>query len=333
MAYPRIFIMGKTGSGKSASSLRIATGIKEFMLDNGHESADILVIDGEAGRILQYQGKVSFSDRMFDFYHDDLYDEDIPETVDGIHVNGNLSPLNIVNKIRQVKNLYPNIKIIIIDSLSPSWDSILEKASDIDLEGDKKYNSFSKWRHPETKPSWKKMLNEIMSFNGCIIATIREKMKYEMRKVGDTNAVIKIGIEPITQSETEYESTINLKAIDDDDIVKQFKIIKDNSGMGLSGKVIDNPDEEFGYSIMKYLYSSGGNNLYAPVVDESVKLKELKEKITNNLDKINENTAYRQAFEQFVSIDLYAVCTDEDALVKAWGAVINEKKKAEKSAK
>lgn len=334
MSFPRIIIEGKTGAGKSATALRIAQGIKEFISENEGESPDICAIDTENGRLLQYQGSVEFSDRIFEFLHDDIFDDDIPESVDGIAVISKMSPLNIVAKIRRIKNSYPSVKIIIIDSVSLAWDSIMDRATDIEMEGDKKYNAFSKWRHPETKPSWKKMIQEIMSFNGAVIFTIREKMKHEMKKVGDTTVVVRLGIDPIAQPDTEFEGTVILESCNDDsDDSVAFRVIKDNSGMGLKGKVINKPDEEFGYSIMKYLYSSGGNNkLYSAKPLESTEVRNIRARIDANMEKILANKAYKEAFEEHLSLEIYPICYNLETLKKALGNVvkISNQQKADK---
>ena len=168
----KLAMTGPTGSGKTYSALRLATGLT----NNGK----IAVIDTENGSASLYSDK-------FDF---DVLDIEPP-----------FSPQKFVQGIQEAeKNGY---ECVIIDSASHFWKGILEMKDQLDARGG---NSFANWG--KVNQDYERALNSFLQSKIHVIACMRSKMSYvvEENEKGK-QAPRKVGLAPIMRDDVEYEFT------------------------------------------------------------------------------------------------------------------------------
>lgn len=94
----------------------------------------------------------------------------------------------------------PEHGIVIIDSLSEVWLSVL--AYKESLDANPRSNSFANWG--KAGKIWDKVLHTIQTTPVPIIALARSKMAYEIKRAGDTTSVVGLGLGPILREGTEY---------------------------------------------------------------------------------------------------------------------------------
>lgn len=172
----RLAIMGVSGSGKTYSALRIATGLGE----------KIAFIDTEEGSASKY------SDR-FHFLVKEVSRADV-DTLIGI--------IDYVNQ--------SDIEVLIIDSLSHAWQELLE---DIDRLAKTKYqgNSFRAWG--EGTPKQKKLVKAILQCKAHVIVTMRAKTEHVQEKDDRGKTIIRkvgTGVEQGKGIEYEFDMLIDL---------------------------------------------------------------------------------------------------------------------------
>lgn len=169
----RATIDGPTGSGKTYSSLLLASGLtsgKIALLDTEHRSAEL------------------YAD-LFDF---DVAPLDPPYTPD-----------RYINIIKAAKDY----DVLVIDSLSHAWEGqggVLEMHGNI-TAASRSGNSYTAWR--DVTPRHDELIRTVLAFPGHIITTMRSKMEYLM--VEGTNGkkaeIKRVGMAPIQRAGTEYE--------------------------------------------------------------------------------------------------------------------------------
>lgn len=159
-----IGICGDSGSGKTYSALRVASGMKKVL------NKPIIIIDTENNRSKLYAEE-------FDFLHMNLT---APFTPD-----------------RMSQALYAaskhNPACVVIDSISSTWDGdggILEMVT---AGGDK----FSAWEEP--KDAWRKFANRAKRASFPIIFCIQAQEKYEQKTVAGKVIVRSRGVIPICE--------------------------------------------------------------------------------------------------------------------------------------
>ena len=163
----RMAIFGASGSGKTYSALRLATGF----------GGSIAFIDTERSAEL-------YADK-FDF---DIAPLDEP-TID-----------NLIAYINEAKNY----KVLIIDSFSHSWRELLE---DINKIAKTKYsgNSWSAWS--DGTPKQNHLIQTILTFPGHLIVCMRSKTEWVIQKDEKTgkNKPERVGLAPEQGKGIEYE--------------------------------------------------------------------------------------------------------------------------------
>lgn len=180
-------LSGASGSGKTMSALRLATGLAA---PHGH----IAMIDTERGRALHYAGQ-------FKFDHGEI-----------------LPPFRPAAYLEAVRDaMRAGYSVIVIDSLSHEWEGeggCIEWADELAA----KHKPPSNWIDP--KAHHKRMVNGMLQCPAHLIFCLRaqEKIKVELidddRRPGQKRAVIvPIGWSPICEKRFMFEMTISMLMI------------------------------------------------------------------------------------------------------------------------
>lgn len=253
--FTKIALMGASGSGKTYSALRLATGMAEELEKTNGKPAKVLFGNTEQSRGLYYADK-------FDY---DIVDIEAP-----------FSPEKYIEFIEfAVESGYD---ILVIDSTSPEWDGVGGCLEAHTLAGGK-YQDWSK-----VTPRHEKFLAALANSPIHIIATMRGKDQYEMEK--DDNgklAVKKLGVGAKQREGFEYEFTATL-LIDQKTHIAEAQ--KDNTGIfeGQVGTIID---ESCGAKVIKWAndgLAPSSQTLFIPKSPEVI--EEEKRHYENMMDTI-----------------------------------------------
>ncbi|MGL5426461.1 MAG: ATP-binding protein [Cetobacterium sp.] len=211
----RLLLSAPSGSGKTYSALRIATGISSQI------GSRIALIDTEKGSASLYSDK-------FDF---DVLELKEP-TLD-----------NYIAAIKEAE--LAEYKVLIIDSSSHGWQQLLdyvEKLTTTKYKG----NQFRAWG--EGTPLYNKWINAMLDFNGHIIVTARAKTEYVQEFQNGKTAVKKVGVGTENRKGLEYEFTIAA----DGDTDGNWCFTKSRVSE-LAQKIINNPSEQLGIDLYNWL--------------------------------------------------------------------------------
>lgn len=184
LIWSKVAMLGASGSGKTYSALRLATGMlsrmkeKKLPVGNGR----ILLINTEGSRGLYYANEFNY-----DVIHTD---ESFPQ---GAH-----NPENYVEVLLWAeKEQYP---ICVIDSSSAEWEG---KGGCLELH-QMAGGTFQSWG--KVTPRHDKFIQAIANTKMHVIATMRGKDQYEIEK-GDKLNVKKLGVGARQRDGFEYEFT------------------------------------------------------------------------------------------------------------------------------
>ncbi|HEY5524314.1 MAG TPA: AAA family ATPase [Clostridium sp.] len=166
----KLAIQGCAGSGKTYSSLLLAYGIT-------NNWSKIAVIDSENGSA-------------------DLYAHLGAYNV--LNLNNNYSPENYIEAIAICEKA--DIEVIIIDSLSQSWDFLLQCHTE--MIG----NSFTNWG--KITPRQNAFIQRILQSNCHAICTMRTKQDYVLSEKNGKMVPEKVGLKAIMREGVDYEFTI-----------------------------------------------------------------------------------------------------------------------------
>lgn len=189
----KILLSGASGSGKTYSALRLATGIIN------KTGGDIYLINTEGDRGEMYGNKFNYNII------------DLPEP---------RSPENYMEAIQYcVDN---GASVIIIDSLSHEWNYLNEQVNN--MPG----NSFNNWG--KQKPRHRKLVDFIVETKVHLIATGRGKDEYVMENDEKTKKtqIKKVGVGVQQEKDTEYEYMVTFNIAQDTNVATAMK---DNSGL------------------------------------------------------------------------------------------------------
>lgn len=219
----RAAVFGPSGSGKTYTSLRIATGI----------GGKIGVIDSERRRARKY------SDR-FKFIVNDLEAKDITAYTQAMH-----------------EAAQAGIECLIIDSLSHSWDMLLQE---IDRLAASRFrgNSFQAWS--VGTPKQMQFIDTILAYPGHVICTMRSKTEWLVEKDEQTgkSKPTRVGLAPKQGKDIEYEFDFLLEMA----LNHSGNVLKDNSGK-YQDQVIELPGEDLGRDLALWL-SDGAPRVEQP---------------------------------------------------------------------
>lgn len=189
-----IGIAGPTGSGKTYSGLRLATGIVQVT------GGKIAVIDTERGRAKQYApDNLGYSG--FDFLHCDVEPPYSAENYKGAFEVG--------------EEVAGEGGVVLIDSMShehegdggllDQHDAEVKRMSGGDQRKAERVKGFA-WVKP--KKMRRDFVNRILQARCHVICCFRAKEKIKMMKVDNKMTIVPIGWQPITGDDWPYEMTI-----------------------------------------------------------------------------------------------------------------------------
>ena len=167
----KILMAGSSGSGKSYSALRVATGIAK------KANTRVAAIDTENGRIRYYANEFDFDDLQLEApYSPETYIEAIDDAIDA------------------------DYRVLIIDSISHEWDFCLEVHSK--MPG----NSYTNWS--KITPRHDKFMEKILQAPVHIIATARGKDEYVLEEKNGKQVPKKVGLGYKQRDGVEYNYTV-----------------------------------------------------------------------------------------------------------------------------
>ena len=187
--WTKVLLGGASGSGKSYSALRLATGLAK------KANSRIAAIDTEAGRIRYYANEFDFDDlQLEEPYTPQKYIDAINQAIDG------------------------GYKVLIIDSISHEWNYCVETHDK--MPG----NSYTNWQ--QITPMHNKFMEKVLQCPMHVIATVRGKDEYVLEEKNGKQTPKKVGLGYKQRDGVEYEYTVTFN-IDQDTHVSS--VSKDNT--------------------------------------------------------------------------------------------------------
>lgn len=168
----KMALQGPAGSGKTYSSILIASGLVSKDLSK------VAIVDSENGSSNLYA-------EMGDY---------------NVLVLDNYSPENYIKAIEVCEG--EGMEVIIIDSITHAWEFLLEYHSS--LSG----NSFTNWS--KITPRQKAFMQKILNCDCHVICTMRTKQDYVLNQKDGKFIPEKVGLKAVQRDGVEYEFTIIL---------------------------------------------------------------------------------------------------------------------------
>lgn len=215
----RLGVSGPSGTGKTYSALKIASGMTS--LDK------VAVIDTENGSA-------------------DLYAHLGPYSV--LPITAPYEPEKYIAAIKECERA--GMEVIIIDSITHEWNGkggCLE-IHEAEVQKMRIPNSFTAWA--KVTPRHQAFIDAILQASVHIITTVRSKTDYVLTEKNGKQIPQKVGLSAVTRDGFEYELTLSL----DLDIDHKASASKDRTGlfMGSPGFI---PSEETGKKILQWCES------------------------------------------------------------------------------
>lgn len=185
--WTKILLGGSSGSGKTYSALRLATGLARKSGGSG-----IAAIDTEAGRIRYYANEFDFCDmQLTEPFTPEKYIEAINEAVDS------------------------GFKVLIIDSISHEWNYC------VDIHDKMPGNSWTNWS--KVTPRHDAFMEKILQAPIHIIATVRGKDEYVLEEKNGKQTPKKVGLGFKQRDGVEYNYTATFNIMQDTHIAEATK--------------------------------------------------------------------------------------------------------------
>lgn len=173
----RIALFGASGSGKTFTSLALATEL-------AGKDGKVAVIDTERGSAAKYA---------------DVFEFDVAPDME------DFGPLNYCKMIRAAEEA--KYAVLIIDSLSHAWSGKGGLLEQVDNAKSREKNQFGAWR--DATPQHNELIDTILNCRMHVICTMRSKTEYVQEKDDRGNTKIrKVGMAPIQRDGMEYEFDI-----------------------------------------------------------------------------------------------------------------------------
>ncbi|MGN0967151.1 MAG: AAA family ATPase [Candidatus Coprovivens sp.] len=221
--WTKILLGGSSGSGKTYSALRLATGLAKKC------GSGIAAIDTEAGRIRYYANEFDFSDmQLTEPFTPEKYIEAINDAVDS------------------------GFKVLIIDSISHEWNYC------VDIHDKMPGNSWTNWS--KVTPRHDAFMEKILQAPIHIIATVRGKDEYVLEEKNGKQTPKKVGLGFKQRDGVEYNYTATFNIAQDTHIAEatkdnthifegRYEVLTEKDGEALYDWA--NTGEDFAFNIPK----------------------------------------------------------------------------------
>ena len=179
----KVLLTGPSGSGKSYSALRLATGLAKAC------GSRIAAVDTENGRIRYYADEFDFDDmQIADPFTPEKFVEAIDDAVEG------------------------GYKVLILDSSSAEWKYLNE------VHDKMPGNSFTNWG--KLKPRHAVFMDRILEAPIHIIVTARGKDEYVLEEKNGKQQPKKIGMGAQQEKDIEYNYTVTFNLHQDTNVAE-----------------------------------------------------------------------------------------------------------------
>ena len=221
--WTKVLLGGSSGSGKTYSALRLATGLAKKC------GSGIAAIDTEAGRIRYYANEFDFSDmQLTEPFTPEKYIEAINEAVGS------------------------GFKVLIIDSISHEWNYC------VDVHDKMPGNSWTNWS--KVTPRHDAFMEKILQAPIHIIATVRGKDEYVLEEKNGKQTPKKVGLGFKQRDGVEYNYTATFNIAQDTHIAEatkdnthifegRYEVLTEKDGEALYDWA--NTGEDFAFNISK----------------------------------------------------------------------------------
>ena len=221
--WTKVLLGGSSGSGKTYSALRLATGLAKKC------GSGIAAIDTEAGRIRYYANEFDFSDmQLTEPFTPEKYIEAINEAVNS------------------------GFKVLIIDSISHEWNYC------VDIHDKMPGNSWTNWA--KVTPRHDAFMEKILQAPIHIIATVRGKDEYVLEEKNGKQTPKKVGLGFKQRDGVEYNYTATFNIAQDTHIAEatkdnthifegRYEVLTEKDGEALYDWA--NTGEDFAFNISK----------------------------------------------------------------------------------
>ena len=221
--WTKVLLGGSSGSGKTYSALRLATGLAKKC------GSGIAAIDTEAGRIRYYANEFDFSDmQLTEPFTPEKYIEAINEAVSS------------------------GFKVLIIDSISHEWNYC------VDIHDKMPGNSWTNWSR--VTPRHDAFMEKILQAPIHIIATVRGKDEYVLEEKNGKQTPKKVGLGFKQRDGVEYNYTATFNIAQDTHIAEatkdnthifegRYEVLTEKDGEALYDWA--NTGEDFAFNISK----------------------------------------------------------------------------------
>ena len=221
--WTKILLGGSSGSGKTYSALRLATGLAKKC------GSGIAAIDTEAGRIRYYANEFDFSDmQLTEPFTPEKYIEAINDAVSS------------------------GFKVLIIDSISHEWNYC------VDIHDKMPGNSWTNWS--KVTPRHDAFMEKILQAPIHIIATVRGKDDYVLEEKNGKQTPKKVGLGFKQRDGVEYNYTATFNIAQDTHIAEatkdnthifegRYEVLTEKDGEALYDWA--NTGEDFAFNISK----------------------------------------------------------------------------------
>ena len=221
--WTKVLLGGSSGSGKTYSALRLATGLAKKC------GSGIAAIDTEAGRIRYYANEFDFSDmQLTEPFTPEKYIEAINEAVSS------------------------GFKVLIIDSISHEWNYC------VDIHDKMPGNSWTNWS--KVTPRHDAFMEKILQAPIHIIATVRGTDEYVLEEKNGKQTPKKVGLGFKQRDGVEYNYTATFNIAQDTHIAEatkdnthifegRYEVLTEKDGEALYDWA--NTGEDFAFNISK----------------------------------------------------------------------------------
>lgn len=197
--YSKVLLTGASGSGKSQSSLELATGLAKKC------GSDIAYIGTEGDRDKLYAEQKSKHGGY-------TYEYDLLQLTEPYSTESYIAAIN--------EAIDAGYKVIIIDGLSAEWKYIN------DLHDKMPGNSFTNWS--KLKPKHRMLIDKILQAPAHIISCARGKDEWVLEEKNGKQIPKKVGLGSQTDKDISYEMMLSLQLDQDTHIAHSDK---DNTGL------------------------------------------------------------------------------------------------------